>query len=119
MRILALEPQRRFTFTWSAPRDHEYVRAQRTIVTLELEPTGNNRTRLRFTHSGWGSGEDWDRAYDYFDVARNHMVLPRLRHRFSVGPINWKARPDLKPVASSLKTGLALHSADSRTAGGR
>jgi uncharacterized protein YndB with AHSA1/START domain len=105
-RILLLEPDRRFSFTWDAPPDQPYVRAQRTQVVLDLEPIGPERTRLRFTHRGWGDGPEWDRAYDYFDDAWRSVVLPRLKHRLAHGPIDWAAPPRLEPVASSLRAEL-------------
>ena len=101
-RILVLEPHERFAFTWNAPLEQPYVRSQRTIVMLELEPVGKNRTLLRFTHSGWGEGPAWDTAFEYFDRAWNHHVLARLVHRFVEGPIDWSSVPSLGPVAASL-----------------
>src|SRR5918993_1344651 len=57
---------------------------------LEFEPVGAGRTRVRFTHLGWGEGESWDQAYNYFDRAWNEVVLPRFRYAMEVGPIDWK-----------------------------
>jgi uncharacterized protein YndB with AHSA1/START domain len=86
MRILVVEPTKRFVFTWNAPLDQPEVRRQRTVVTLDFAPIGEGRTRLRMTHSGWGEGPEWDRAYEYFDQAWNHFVLPNLKRRFEEGP---------------------------------
>lgn len=107
MRILVYEPEARLSVTWNAPADHPYTRAQRTIVTVELEGVPQGRTRLTFTHSGWGTGPEWDRAYDYFDRAWNSVVLPRLRHRVSHGPIDWARPPVLQPVMTTMKMSLA------------
>jgi len=107
LRILAYEPSRRLSFTWNAPPDQPYVRAQRTVVTIELAPSARGGTRLLFTHSGWGEGPDWDRAYEYFDAAWNRAVLPRLVQRFREGPIDWDKLPDLAPVRASLRTEVA------------
>ena len=106
MRILALEPPRRFAYTWSAPPNLPRVRGQRTMVILELEPLGDRATRLRLTHLGWGEGADWDAAYKYFDGAWRTVVLPRFKHRFEQGPIDWNARPELPPVAESISVEL-------------
>ena len=106
MRILLFEPKRRLAFTWNAPADQAYVREQRTVVTLELEPEGDARTRLTFTHSGWGKGPEWDEAYAYFDRAWGGFVLPNLVHRFATGPIDWKQRPELQPLPGTLQATL-------------
>jgi uncharacterized protein YndB with AHSA1/START domain len=106
MRILVYEPETRLSFTWNAPSDHPYARAQRTIVTIALEAVPQGRTRLTFTHSGWGTGLEWDRAYEYFDRAWNTVVLPRLRHRVSQGPIDWTRPPALQPVTATMKVSL-------------
>lgn len=102
LRILVFEPPSRLSFTWNAPPDQPYVRAQRTIVAVELFPASPGHTRLVFTHSGWGAGPEWDRAYRYFDKAWNR-VLTRLVHRFRSGPIDWTRKTDLEPVAPTLQ----------------
>jgi uncharacterized protein YndB with AHSA1/START domain len=106
MRILCVEPHRRFAFTWDAPPSIPTIRAQRTMVVVDFDSTATDATRLRFTHLGWGEGPDWDQAYDYFDRAWRAIVLPRLVRRFAQGPIDWKAPPDLPPVAETLKRRL-------------
>jgi uncharacterized protein YndB with AHSA1/START domain len=103
LRILVFEPMKRLSFTWNAPPDQPYVRAQRTVVTLELTPRDAGHTLMTLTHSGWGEGPEWDRAYQYFDDAWNRVVLPRLVYRFTHGPIDWARRPDLPPVKGSLQ----------------
>jgi uncharacterized protein YndB with AHSA1/START domain len=105
-RILVLEPRKRLAFTWNAPTDQPEVRKQRTVVTLEFSEAGEGRTRLRMTHWGWGEGPEWDRAYEYFDRAWSHSVLPRLKRRFEKGPIDLSERPELAAVAPTLKLDL-------------
>jgi uncharacterized protein YndB with AHSA1/START domain len=106
MRILGLEPMRRFAFTWSAPPTIPFVRGQRTMVILEFEKKGERRTHVRFIHLGWGEGPSWDEAYAYFDHAWNEVVLPQFRYAMEVGEVNWKEPPKLPPVASTLMTNL-------------
>jgi hypothetical protein len=103
MRILALEPMRRFAFTWSARPTIPDVRAQRTMVILEFEKKDDNRTLVRFTHLGWGEGASWDEAYEYFNHAWYAIVLPRFRCAMEVGAINWEKTPKLPPTAPTLK----------------
>jgi hypothetical protein len=76
------------------------------MVVVELEPLGV-RTRVRFTHMGWGEGEEWDAVFDYFDRAWNAVILSRLVHRFERGPVDWKNPPQPLPVVASLKVALA------------
>ena len=59
-----------------------------TVVFLRFEEMGPGRTRLVLRHSGWGVGEEWDKAYAYFDRAWD-AVLGNLRYRFAVGPVDW------------------------------
>jgi uncharacterized protein YndB with AHSA1/START domain len=106
MRILALEPDRRFAFTWSAPHDQPYVRGQRTMVVLDFDSLGPARTHLRFSQVGWGEGPEWDAAFQYFDRVWNQFVLPNLKYRFQKGPIDWNAPPHLAPIAASLRNEL-------------
>jgi len=69
MRILAFEPPKLLAFTWNAPLDMPHVRAQRTSVVVRFADTGAGRTRVSLTHTGWGEGEEWDRAFAYFTRA--------------------------------------------------
>ena len=100
MRILDVDPEKRFVFTWNAPPSIASIRGRRTVVAIDFAPAGENATRLRFTHLGWGEGPDWDKAYAYFDQAWGGFVLPSLVRRFEQGPIDWKARPELVPLPS-------------------
>jgi uncharacterized protein YndB with AHSA1/START domain len=104
-RLLVYEPPSRLAFSWNAPLDLPHVRAQRTVVTIELDPEDAERTRLVFTQSGWGHGREWDRAYEYFDAGWKR-VLARLVHRFEHGPIDWTAPPAATHVTGSLKVEL-------------
>lgn len=104
MRILDVDPGKRFVFTWNAPPSIPSIRGRRTIVVLDFAPEGAKATRLRFTHLGWGEGADWDRAYAYFDQAWGGFVLPSLVRRFERGPIDWQALPKLTPIASMRQT---------------
>jgi uncharacterized protein YndB with AHSA1/START domain len=98
MRILALEPMKRFAFTWNAPEDLPHVRGQRTRVTLKFEPLSDGLTKLSLRHDGWGDGEEWSRAFRYFDGAWKRMVLPRLVYALSHGPIDWVNPPLVEPI---------------------
>jgi uncharacterized protein YndB with AHSA1/START domain len=107
MRILDVDPERRFVFTWNAPPSIPSIRGRRTVVVLDFAPAGERATRLRFTHLGWGEGPDWDRAYAYFDQAWGGFVLPSLVRRFEQGPIDWQAPPELTRIQPTLMRTLA------------
>jgi uncharacterized protein YndB with AHSA1/START domain len=96
MRFLSLQKDRLLSFTWNAPPHLAEARTQRTVVIVRMEPAGEHETRLRLTHTGWGDGGEWDKAYDYFDNAWGR-VLANLQKRFTDGPIDWK------PWLESLK----------------
>jgi uncharacterized protein YndB with AHSA1/START domain len=114
LRIVAFEPQSRFAFTWNAPPHHKAVRAQRTIVEIRFAPSGHGQTRVTFLHWGWGMGEDWDKAYDFFDQAWNRSVLPIFLHRIAHGPVNWSQLPQLKPLSGTMKHDLTATGVISR-----
>ena len=96
MRILALQPKKMLAFTWSAPSDLPNVRKQRTHVVVRFQQVAEGRVMVSLTHDGWGEGEEWDQAFEYFSRTWNEIVLPRLKYRFSTGPVDWRNRPNLQ-----------------------
>jgi hypothetical protein len=58
------------------------------IVRFDANPQG---TRVSINHDGWGTGDDWDEAYNYFERAWQKTVLPRLKHRFVYGLVDWQS----------------------------
>ena len=93
VRFLAIQPQRMLSFTWNAPPHLAEVRRQRTHVVIRFFEQDTGRTRVTLLHDGWGQGGEWDEAYQYFVGAWLKVVLPRLQHRFSVGPVDWEDPP--------------------------
>jgi uncharacterized protein YndB with AHSA1/START domain len=89
-RILAFETGKMLSFTWNAPLHMPEIRKQWTHVVIRLSAIRPEATRVSIRHDGWGEGENWDEAFAYFSRAWKDMVLPRLRHRFAVGPVDWK-----------------------------
>lgn len=108
MRILDVDPLRRFAFTWNAPPSIPAIRNRWSMVVLDFSPQGEQKTGLRFTHLGWGDGPEWDQAYDYFDQAWGRFVLPMLIERFAHGPVDWSAPPEVLPMSTSLKRELTM-----------
>lgn len=95
MILLALQPERMLSFTWNAPPHLPEVRGQMTHVVVRLEAIQGGKTRVFLRHDGWGDGGEWDQAHEYFQLAWLEVVLPRLRYRFEVGPVDWQNPPDL------------------------
>lgn len=88
-KILSFLPMEMLSFEWNAPPQYQNVRqGQRTWVVVQFLPSGSNQVRVRLTHLGWRKGEEWEKVYLYFKRAWD-IVLGRLEHRFSMGPIDW------------------------------
>jgi uncharacterized protein YndB with AHSA1/START domain len=85
--IVDFVAEREITLAAMAPEQFPEVRAQRTTARFQFEAKGE-ATLVRLVQTGWKSGEEWDRAYDY--LARgNVQLLETLRRRFVDGPIDW------------------------------
>jgi uncharacterized protein YndB with AHSA1/START domain len=95
MIVLAVQPGRMLSFTWNNPPELPGIRDQRTHVTVFLEELAPTQTRVVLRHDGWGEGGEWDKAVEYFERAWKRIVLPRLKHRFEHGPIDWKNPPHI------------------------
>jgi uncharacterized protein YndB with AHSA1/START domain len=94
MRVLGIQPRHMLAFTWNAPPSLPAVRNQMTHVIVRLHALGPRRTRITLRHDGWGTGDEWDRAFSYFERAWKRVVFPRLKYRFEVGPIDWDKPPE-------------------------
>ena len=102
MILLALQPKRMLAFTWNAPPRLPNVRGQMTHVVVRMAETPSGRTRVSLRHDGWGDGNEWDDAFEYFSRAWGEVVLPRLKLRFETGPVEWNgpSKPEEKHNAS-------------------
>ncbi|MFC1569783.1 SRPBCC domain-containing protein [bacterium] len=98
LKVLSVQPMEMFSFTWNAPPALSEVRNQRTHVIVRFMAEGD-RTRVTLTHDGWGSGGEWDMAFDYFQKAWKDIVMPRLKYRFEYGPIDWNHPPSEKTLS--------------------
>ena len=88
MRVLAVQENQFLSFTWNAPPHLPQAREQRTAVFVRFNAVDEGRTRVSIAHYGWGSGGQWDEAFNYFDKAWGN-VLANLGKRFDQGPIDW------------------------------
>jgi PTH1 family peptidyl-tRNA hydrolase len=91
-KVLAYRKPQFLVFSWNAPPEIPSLRKgkAKTRVEVRLEPAGD-RTDVSLTHSGWGTGADWDENFAYFERAWD-VVLGRLKGRFDEGPFDWSTR---------------------------
>ena len=82
--VLSYIPFEMLSFEWGFPQDIPGLRYSgvRTHVVLRFDPIDENTTRIRLAHLGWYPGEDWDRAFEYFEQEWAE-ALERLRDNFS------------------------------------
>ncbi|MBV9073772.1 MAG: SRPBCC domain-containing protein [Acidobacteria bacterium] len=85
--ILSFIPERELTISALAPEWFPTVRRERTNAKFEFIAAGDS-TVVKLTQTGWKSGEEWDKAYDYL-AQGNAQLLETLRRRFVDGPIDW------------------------------
>jgi uncharacterized protein YndB with AHSA1/START domain len=97
--IVSFIPEKELVIAALAPDKFPQVRAARTRALFQFEPRGNS-TVVRLTQTGWQSGEEWTRAYEYL-AAGNSQLLATLHRRFVDGPTDWeKALGTSKPRAN-------------------
>ena len=94
--ILTFQENEMLSFTWNAPPELNKVRNERTHILLKFIPISDNETRLLFQQDGWGKGDEWDKSFEYFNRAWKVVVLPRLKYRFTTGPVDWNNPPEFK-----------------------
>jgi uncharacterized protein YndB with AHSA1/START domain len=87
--VLAYQAPNMLSFTWNNPHDMIELLDMRTHVTVNLLPHRSGGTSIIVVHDGWGQGDVWDKAQQYFFNAWANIVLPRLEQRFITGPIDW------------------------------
>jgi uncharacterized protein YndB with AHSA1/START domain len=81
IRVVDVDPPRRFAFRWSAPDGQLPDDDNSLLVTIELEPSGNG-TMLRLVESGWRE-KGWETTTleeTFLDHERGwDTILPKLR----------------------------------------
>jgi uncharacterized protein YndB with AHSA1/START domain len=85
--ILSFIPRQEMVISAMAPDKFPSVRAQRTTAKFHFEAHGDS-TLVQLTQTGWKTGDEWERAYEYLAVG-NAQLLATLHHRFVSGPIDW------------------------------
>ena len=85
--IVRFAPETELVIAAMAPDQFPAVRAGRTKAKFEFIAEGS-KTLVRLTQTGWKSGAEWDKAYDYL-ADGNAQMLEALLQRFVGGPIDW------------------------------
>ena len=85
--ILSYVPEEEIVLSAMAPERFPTVRAERTRARFHFEAKGES-TIVQLVQTGWKSGEEWDKAYEYLIVG-NAQLLATLHRRFVSGPIDW------------------------------
>lgn len=100
--ITAFVPQKRIELAAMAPEQFPTVRRERTHAVFELRSAADKKsTVVHLSQTGWKSGEEWDKAYDYL-ADGNAQLLNNLRQRFVTGPFDWDAsmkKPQRAPAS--------------------
>lgn len=91
--LLGIQENKMLTFSWNAPPELPEARKQRTFVIVRFTEVDERHTKVNLTHIGWGEDGEWDAAFDYFHRAWCKVVLPRLKFRFDVSPVDWSNPP--------------------------
>jgi hypothetical protein len=91
-RIVAAIPERLLVFrTIRAPERFPHFETYAQVVSLfEVEPAGENRTRVRLTGAGYADTDAGRQLLAFFREG-NRVSLERLRQRFATGPLDWNA----------------------------
>jgi uncharacterized protein YndB with AHSA1/START domain len=103
--IIAFVPQQKLEIAALAPDQFPAVRRERTHATFELRAAEDGKsTVVHLAQTGWKSGEEWDKAYDYL-AGGNAELLESLRQRFVSGPFDWDAmfKQAQQPAASTTQ----------------
>ena len=85
--ILSFVPEQEMTIAAMAPESFPTVRAERTTARFEFTAKGKS-TIVRLVQTGWKTGQEWDRAFEYL-AKGNAELLETLLRRFTSGPIDW------------------------------
>jgi uncharacterized protein YndB with AHSA1/START domain len=81
--ILSYEPDRMLSFTFTMPAMFKKAHDENGHwVVVDLEPLSANKTRVTETIYGWGDGEDWDKAYAFFEKG-DAWTMEQLQKRFA------------------------------------
>lgn len=74
-KFLELIPFKKLDFTWKGPDDFSEVMNKEplTVVNVFFIEDGTNM-KVKVSHSGWGVGEEWDKAIEWHSFAWNQVL---------------------------------------------
>lgn len=79
--ILSYEPGRMFSARFDVPEKAKALKlAEATWWTVTIAPAGDNKTRVRHTHQGFGEGPEWDTVYGFFDSGNQETMDWLVKH---------------------------------------
>jgi uncharacterized protein YndB with AHSA1/START domain len=81
-RIHSLKRGEQLVFEWNAPPHLPNVRKLRTLVYLDLKSIDATHTEVTLQNYGYGQGDEWAKARDYFAHAWP-SVLDRLEKHYA------------------------------------
>jgi uncharacterized protein YndB with AHSA1/START domain len=82
-KILSYEPDRMLSFTFTMPKLFPKAHEENGHwVVVNFEPLTAHKTLVTETIYGWGEGEDWDKAYAFFDKG-DAWTMSELEKRFA------------------------------------
>lgn len=80
--ILSYEPRRMLSTRFTAPEDAAVVKiAEGAWCVYTFEPLALDRTRVSLAMCGFGDGEEWDAAREFFRMG-NPIAFEKLRRHF-------------------------------------
>jgi uncharacterized protein YndB with AHSA1/START domain len=88
--VLSYIPLRMLTFQIGlTPAFPQGPRQAGTLFAVaEFEAMGEKKTKVTLSLAGWGSGNEWNQVYAFFERG-NPIALHDLKDSFVRGPINW------------------------------
>ena len=72
--MLSYLDRQMLSFEWNAPPQFDSLRYIYTRAIILFDHLSEGKTKIRFSHVGWGEGEKWGEVYDYFDAAWDYVL---------------------------------------------
>ncbi|MEZ5358008.1 MAG: SRPBCC domain-containing protein [Candidatus Zixiibacteriota bacterium] len=73
-KILSFLPKKMLSFEWNAPPSFNELRFIHTRVVLMFDELDDGKVKVTLSQLGWGTGENWDGVYNYFDKAWSYVM---------------------------------------------
>lgn len=73
-RVLSYLDKQMLSFEWNAPPQFDSLRYVYTRIIIFFDQLSDGKTKVRFSHVGWGEGEKWGEIHDYFDSAWGRVL---------------------------------------------